>query len=250
MHFERRLIGSAIAMWLLVQPLPAQVYTTARAHSHNDYEQQYPFQLAYREQYGSIEADIHLLNGVLYVAHDAGAISPSRTLTHLYLDPLNALQPVGRKLQLLIDIKTAAVATLDTLVSVLNTYPAIIHNPNITIVISGNRPPVASYTSYPSFIWMDGRTGSTYTKEALSRIALISASIQQYAGTTWPPNQQADSLIRKAISDAHALGKPIRFWATPDTPDAWSLLLSWGVDYINTDHLIELREYLQRVSTH
>ena len=193
-------------------------------------------------------SDIHLLNGELYVAHDAGKINSAKTLTRLYLDPLNAVQPAKRKLQLLIDIKTAAIATLDTLISVLKRYPAIIHNPNITIVISGNRPPEDSYTSYPSFIWMDGRTGVSYSTAALSRIALISASIQQYTGTTWPPDARADSLIRKAITDAHAVGKPIRFWATPDTPDAWKRLLNWGVDYINTDHLVELREYLQTIS--
>lgn len=228
--------------------LYAQAVTTARAHSHNDYEQAYPFQLAYTEGYGSIEADIHLLKGELYVAHDASSISAEKTLAHLYLNPLNTLQPTKRKLQLLIDIKTEAIATLDTLVRILNSYPAIIQNPNITIVISGNRPPEESYHTYPSYIWMDGRTGKNYSKEALSRIALISASIQQYAGKTWPPDQRADTLIRKAIADAHAVGKPIRFWATPDTPEAWSQLLNWGVDYINTDHLVALREYLQRIS--
>lgn len=244
-----KVIYCGINLFLLIQPLCAQVYTTARAHSHNDYEQANPFRLAYTENYGSIEADIHLLNGVLYVAHDASSINATKTLISLYLDPLNALQPTGRKLQLLIDIKTTAIATLDTLVSILKRYPAIIQNPNITIVISGNRPPEDRYTTYPSFIWMDGRTGITYSKEALSRIALISASIQQYTGTSWPPDIRADSLIRKSIADVHALGKPIRFWATPDTPDAWNRLLHWGVDYINTDHLVELREYLQRISS-
>ena len=237
-----------IALCWIAYPVNAQEYSTARAHSHNDYEQASPFQLAFIEKYGSIEADIHLQNGELYVAHDAKAIRAERTLKHLYLDPLNSVQPTNRKLQLLIDVKTEAIATLDTLISVLKKYPTIIHNPDITIVISGNRPPEASYTNYPLFIWMDGRTGINYSTAALSRIALISASIQQYAGTAWPPDTRAEEQIRKAITDAHAVGKPIRFWATPDTPDAWKRLLSWGVDYINTDHLVELREYLQRIS--
>ncbi|NDA61881.1 MAG: alkaline phosphatase [Chitinophagia bacterium] len=243
------LIFCALTSLLPFQKLGAQEYTTARAHSHNDYEQANPFWLAFIENYGSIEADIHLLNGELYVSHDAKAIRADRTLKHLYLDPLNSVQPTYRKLQLLIDVKTEAIATLDTLVSVLKRYPAIIQNSSITIVISGNRPLEESYSKYPSFIWMDGRPGINYSKEALSRVALISASIQQYTGVTWPPNKQADSLIRKAISDAHALGKPIRFWATPDSWDAWNRLVNWGVDYINTDHLVELRQYLQHISS-
>ena len=35
-------------------------YTVSQAHSHNDYEQAVPFWTAYREGFGSIEADIFL----------------------------------------------------------------------------------------------------------------------------------------------------------------------------------------------
>ena len=64
-------------------------YTVANAHSHNDYEQAQPFFLAYQEQFGSIEADIHLVNGKILVAHDAKNVSPNLSLEKLYLDPLD-----------------------------------------------------------------------------------------------------------------------------------------------------------------
>ena len=50
------------------------VYTSANAHSHNDYLQHTPFYQAFNEQFGSIEADIHLRNGLLLVAHDSADV--------------------------------------------------------------------------------------------------------------------------------------------------------------------------------
>jgi hypothetical protein len=42
-------------------------YTIANTHSHNDYEQRVPFWTAYNAQFGSIEADIFLVDGRLMV---------------------------------------------------------------------------------------------------------------------------------------------------------------------------------------
>ena len=64
------------------------VYTTANAHSHNDYQQQQPFQNAYALQYGSIEVDLYLSNNELLVAHTARDLPDHRTLEDLYLKPL------------------------------------------------------------------------------------------------------------------------------------------------------------------
>ena len=47
---------------LSITNLQSQPYSTANAHSHNDYEQKQPFTLAYNELFGSIEADIFLVN--------------------------------------------------------------------------------------------------------------------------------------------------------------------------------------------
>src|SRR5260221_9734513 len=92
-----------------------RTYTVANAHSHNDYENALPFQMAYDEQFGSIEADIFLQNNELIVAHDTHEVLLNRTLDKLYLQPLAAaiLKNKGfvypgnnRQLQMLIDIKT------------------------------------------------------------------------------------------------------------------------------------------------
>ena len=95
-----------------------QPYSTANAHSHNDYEQNKPFTLAYNELFGSIEADIFLVNGTILVGHNLKDLTPSRSLENLYLAPIADYNPT-RKLQLLIDIKSEAASTLQALVEVL-----------------------------------------------------------------------------------------------------------------------------------
>src|SRR5687767_1571510 len=94
-----------------------KLYTTANAHSHNDYEKPIPFYEAYKHQFGSIEADIFLVEGSeeLYVAHHKSDLDKKkRTLDSLYLMPLRTCirknngvvyADTTRKLQLLIDIK-------------------------------------------------------------------------------------------------------------------------------------------------
>src|SRR5689334_12084168 len=81
-------------------------------HSHNDYEQPFPFHTAYHYQFESIEADIFLINGQLLVAHTEKELEPERTLSKLYLRPVDSILKKNngliypgsnKKLQLLID---------------------------------------------------------------------------------------------------------------------------------------------------
>ncbi|HRI61654.1 MAG TPA: hypothetical protein PK228_18070, partial [Saprospiraceae bacterium] len=39
-------------------------------------------------------------------------------------------------------------------------------------------------------------------------------------------------------------GKKLRFWNIPDQPNAWETLLKAGVDFINTDDLQGLEQFL------
>lgn len=47
-------------------------------HSHNDYDQARPFWGAYEANAASIEADIWLIDGAIYVAHDREDVHPER----------------------------------------------------------------------------------------------------------------------------------------------------------------------------
>ena len=72
---------------------PAGPTPLLRAHAHNDYEHDRPLYDALDHGFTSVEADIHLVDGQLHVAHDSDEITPNRTLRSLYLEPL----PAGRQ---------------------------------------------------------------------------------------------------------------------------------------------------------
>ena len=108
--------------------------STANAHSHNDFEQAFPFWAAWKQGFGSIEADIFLDNEELIVAHDKKQLSRRWTLDSLYLGPLQqciathkgyVYADTNRKLQLMIDIKSDAQSTLSKLVEKLQSFPVI-----------------------------------------------------------------------------------------------------------------------------
>jgi glycerophosphoryl diester phosphodiesterase len=50
--------------------------------------------------------------------------------------------------------------------------------------------------------------------------------------------------LRAIVRKCHSAGRRVRFWATPELPAVWEELLAAGVDYINTDRLEEMREFL------
>ncbi|WP_156950181.1 PI-PLC domain-containing protein [Maribacter antarcticus] len=56
-----------------------------KVHSQNDYIQEVPFWSAYANGINTIEIDIFLKEGNLYVAHDTSAILLGRMLQTMYL---------------------------------------------------------------------------------------------------------------------------------------------------------------------
>lgn len=57
-------------------------------HSHNDYLRRQPLVEALSYGFCSVEADIHIVNGDLLVAHDLDKCKPDKNLINLYLKPL------------------------------------------------------------------------------------------------------------------------------------------------------------------
>lgn len=232
-------------------------YSVANAHSHNDYENKIPFETAYHENFGSIEADVFLWNDSLIVGHTAMDIQYKRTLESLYLDPLNKYtkQNKGypyknnkRYLQLLIDIKTEALPTISKLVQVLSKYQILIKSTQIKFVITGNRPAIDTFTAYPAFILFDGDITKNYSASELNKIALFSDDLKNYTKWNGIGNILATDKLKldSCIKKAHSLHKKIRFWDAPDLPNAWQQIIDLNIDYINTDHIVELSTYLKR----
>jgi alkaline phosphatase len=236
-------------------------WSTANAHSHNDYEQPVPFYTAYNEMFGSIEADIFWYNNELLVAHTPKELSLHRTLDSLYLKPLLALVRKNnghayfdstRRLQLMIDIKTDGVITLGKLVELLQRYPELTQCHTLQIAISGNRPDPSTYASYPSFIYFDGELSKEYTDAALGRIVMMSDDLKKYTKWNGKGNIPAPewSELQKIVSRSHAQHKPVRFWDAPDFTNAWYQLIHLQVDYINTDSIKALSNFLQTLPAH
>jgi len=234
-----------------------RTYTTAQAHSHNDYEQKFPFWSAYNQQFGSVEADIFLRNDSLFVAHNKTDIRSERTLKSLYLNPLFSQMSKNKgmvygnttdSLQLLIDLKTPGKETIAVLIRELRAFESILApNGPVKIVLSGNTPPPAEFDKYPDFIYFDGRPGVGYTAVQLSKVGLISQSFDTYSSWNGKGVLTKDdkSAIEKVVSQTHAAGKKLRLWATPDYINSWKMFMNLGIDYLNTDKVEELGTYLR-----
>lgn len=233
-------------------------YNVGNAHSHNDYMQEIPFWQAYYANFGSIEADVFLVKEKLWVAHTEKELSPDRTLESLYLDNIskqiklnkgNIYPDANKKLQLLIDIKQDYKTSLAALVNTLKKYPEITGNSGIKIVITGGRPQPEDFKSYPSYLYFDGDLDKNYSADQLKRIGMFSADLPglvKWNGKGIPRDEET-AKIKSAVDKAHAQQKPVRFYGAPDFPNAWVNLMDLGVDYINTDHIPDLKKFMNTI---
>lgn len=233
----------------------AQIFTASNIFAHNDYEKKVPFFGAYDRQVGYIEADVHLVDGKLLVAHDKANVLSDKTLDQLYLGPLqekislnkgSVYADAKRSLALMIDMKTDGQSTLLAIIQLLNKYPSLTACKTLNITMSGNMPPPGQWSAYPPFIKFDGRPGVSYTEEQWKRITLVSASFAAYSkwnGKGVIPRKE-HGMLEEVIKVAHDRKKPVRFWATPDFANAWIKEMELGIDVLNTDHVSDLAEFL------
>ena len=243
------------------QPTPLE-----RAHAHNDYQHTRPLLSALELGFRSVEADVHLVDGRLLVAHDRDSVKAGRTLESLYLAPLRMYiqqhggraYPGAHPLMLLIDVKSDSEATYVVLDSVLRRYAdiltiytagAVVSGP-VVAVISGERA-IGTMTRAPvRFAGVDGRLADMERAPRASRSLMPLVSDSWDRITKWkgvgpaPDNVRPD--VEHAAQRAHAAGQQLRFWGTPDTPAVWELLRDAGVDLIGADDLGALHEFLVR----
>lgn len=223
------------------------------AHSHNDYSQPDPFFHAYKRGFKSIEADVFILDNVLVVAHDEDKIQKNRTLTQLYLKPLQEAltRDSDRQVTLLIDLKGDYHTILPELIKELKPLSKFLKGDAATrklnILVSGNRPLPEEFEQYPEYINFDEDLAHTYTASELKKIGQISLRYSNYSA--WEglgPIPEHEALaIQTIINAVHALNKPIRFWDAPDNPAGWTELLKLRVDVIGTDKIDALASFLK-----
>jgi hypothetical protein len=240
--------------------------TTARpiAHAHNDYAHARPLFDALDHHFGSVEADVFLVNGKLLVGHDEMDLTFERTLQSLYLDPLrDRIQANHRHVYagdssafyLMIDVKSGAEPTYAALREALRPYREMLtiwrqDEPRpgpVTIILSGNRARQTIGREDERLLAIDGRLEDLDGDAPPSLIPWISAPWKKtftWNGAGDMPPQEREKL-QALTRQAHQQGRMIRFWETPETRAAWQELRAAGVDLINTDDLEGLANLLR-----
>jgi len=238
-----------IALWFISAPAIAQE-NLKKTHAHNDYEHAKPFFEAYKLGYGSIEADVYAINGELLVSHNLADVKADRTLQSLYIDPIVAVlkaKKQGNFHQFLIDFKTNADSTLPLLIKFLAPHKDLFVKSGLRIVISGNRPLIKDYINFPTWITFDGRSTETYPAGLGSYVILESESVYKFgmwSGQSPMPAAMKEKL-KVYVEKVHGAGRKLRLWGTPNTLMAYQALWDLGVDYIGSDNLSELADFLK-----
>jgi glycerophosphoryl diester phosphodiesterase len=239
-----------------------EVVPCRQAHAHNDYLHPRPLLDALDKGFCSVEADIFLVDGTLLVAHSFVELSPTRTLKTLYLDPLRdrvnqnggSVFGDGTPFTLLIDLKSDGESTFVALNKLLNEYADVfshseageLHPGAVSAIVSGNRPIETITVASPRFAGIDGRLSDLASDTPPELMPLISDNWTNHF--KWRGNGEisAEELakLKSVITQIHAKGRIVRFWATPDNPAVWKVLRDAGVDMINTDDLAGLSQFL------
>ncbi|MFM7162865.1 MAG: phosphatidylinositol-specific phospholipase C/glycerophosphodiester phosphodiesterase family protein [Planctomycetaceae bacterium] len=233
------------------------------AHSHNDYHRKRPLQDALERGFASVEADVFLREGELYVAHWQLEIRPGRTLETLYLAPLRQrcrelagrVHPGGQPLWLLIDLKDRGEETYQAVDGLLAKYADIVACTSegqttekpVRVVISGACPAETIRRQAVRHAGIDGRLGDLDRDDPATLMPWISADWKsefKWRGVgEFPASERAR--LRELVERCHARGRLLRFWGAPDREEIWTALREAGVDLLGTDDLDRLARFLR-----
>ncbi len=232
--------------------------------AHNDYLHEHPLYDALENGFTNIEADVFLLHGKLIVAHTFPYFKSNRTLESLYLKPLSeriaknkgvVFPGYDSPVTLLIDIKTNAASTYKTLKPLLEKYRSMLTGYEngkmvyraVTIVLSGNKPYRSIKNEQNRLAFIDHNLYEVPCDSVRNNLFTM-ASCRYGSLVKWD-GSGAISMderikLRVLVAIAHRKGAKVRLWASPENKRVWDELISCGVDLINTDNLVGLRNYL------
>lgn len=236
-----------------------------QAHAHNDYQHPQPLLDALNHGFTSIEVDVFLMNGELYVYHNRPIFpNPKRTLTKLYLEPLLARYKVtggqffkdsNQSISLMIDIKNRKNQTYEVLKKTIEPFQEMLTSwenneactKSVNIILSGKRPIRKVIAETQRWVQLDGRIcdlGKHYHPELMP---LVSGHYDEVCDASWlfrKCHQVKLKNIGNIAKKVAAEGKKLRIWKTPENTKTWNALLNKGVDIINSDSLQLLSNFL------
>ena len=237
----------------------AQVQPIQHGHAHNDYQHSRPLLEALDNGFTSIEVDVFLHNNELVVSHDCTGLNKKPKIEDLYLNPIRdrikqnggvVYKGYPTPVILMVELKTGANETFAKLEGILSKYKdilavyrhdSIIKPGPVHILITGHQPYEPVMKEETSFATIDGdvkKMNQTTYDPVITRYSDPWNAHFKWRGKGTMPNKERaelDALVAKA----HKKGKDIRFYAIPDKPEVWKLLLDAKVDWVNTDKLPE-----------
>jgi hypothetical protein len=155
---------------------------------------------------------------------------------------------------LLVDIKADPVPVLDELMRELASLEGRLtrwHDGQctpgaITVLLSGARPRAEVAALRDRCVALDGRLEDLDAGPPVALVPLVSenwTNVFTWKGDGPMPTAEREKLLALA-SRAHAQGRWLRFWGSPDTAASWREQFAAGVDFINTDRPAALAEFL------
>jgi len=241
--------------------LPPPATPLLRAHAHNDFYHPRPLFDALDNGFGSVEADIFLVNGELLVAHFIYQIRPERTLESLYLAPLRErarrfdgkIFPDADEFYLWIDFKTEPQATYAVLRPLLEKYSDILTRYEngtiipgaVTVVLTGSANLGLIRNESVRFAGVDGGLASLDSDVPAHLIPAAGINwrqqFPQFTGELSPAEREK---LAEQVRKANERGRKLRYWNAPDHEEFWNILYDAGVHLINTGRLQPLRDFL------
>src|SRR5664280_339759 len=187
---------AVLACAMLAMPCPggpaAGPVPLIHAHAHNDYEHKRPLLDALDHGFCSVEADVHLVDGELLVAHSRFQVKPGRTLQALYLDPLRErvkqngghVYPAGPEFTLLVELKSEWHTSYPVLRDILKQYAGMLttfrdgakETNAIRVIITGNRAKEMFVGETIRYASMDGDLADLGSSEPADLIPWISGN--------------------------------------------------------------------------
>ncbi len=260
--YFKRVLAVVAALAIPCTLRAAEPTPLIHAHAHNDYNHTHPLMDALSHGFCSVEADVHLVDGQLLVAHDLKAVKPGRTLQSLYLDPLRervktnggSVFPGGPEVILLVDLKGDWKESYPVLRNILKQYSDMLvtfqdgtkKTNAVRAIVTGNRARQMFAGETVRYASLDGELINLKPGDTADLFPWISSNWK--ANFKWDGKGEMPAEERAKLKDivarAHQQGKRVRFWGGPDQPVFWGAMLANGVDLINTDHLAEAQKFL------
>lgn len=245
----------------------AQPFSLPHAYAHNDYWHKRPLLDALENGFTHVEADVYLRHSRLVVSHNPPFFRRKHTLEELYFRPLlqRFMQDSAHQqspldtIVLMIDIKSKGRRTIRALNRFLDKYKPVLSTyengkvtiRNLTLVITGHRRLDSPDNDGPQYLFVDADLKNLDDQQEPTDL-YFTASCKYSSLISWkgrgqiPPVEQ--HRLRALIERAHSIGAKVRLWASPDNTPVWNFLIRSGVDLINTDKLVALRDYFVHTS--